>query len=242
MTRGPRKARAVGLSRERILSETIKYLRAHPHEQLTMARAGAAVNATSMAIYRHFRDQADLADAILEVVLDDVGKDIPADAGWQDQVGAWMRAVYGRLVATPQCVHMIATIDGPSLPWVRASVSLTTCLSGCGLNGRNLAEIVFWIGATVAGFAQQTLATPLNRQIEGTLSTFASLEPEEAEILAPLMGEIPRIFSRSLEIMIERTLASAEVLVAQSTQHARAPLRPLGTKRAAVSRASKRVR
>jgi AcrR family transcriptional regulator len=203
----------MGLSRERILRETLKYLRHHPDEQLTMARAGAAVNATSMAIYRHFRDGADLADAILGVVLEDLSEDIPAEADWQTQVRAWMQAVYRRLLATPQCVHMMATVDGPSLSWVRASVPLSKCVVRSGLTGPPLAEMMFWIGATVAGFAQQTLATPLTRQIDGTLAAIASLEPEEVAALSPFVTEIPRIYSQPLDIMIERTLASVERLL-----------------------------
>src|SRR4051794_20691596 len=73
----PRKPRAIGLSRERIVTETLVVLRANPTEQLTIARAGAAVGATSMAIYRHFRDGADLADAILAKVLEGLSEEIP---------------------------------------------------------------------------------------------------------------------------------------------------------------------
>jgi AcrR family transcriptional regulator len=209
----PRKRRATGLSRQRILTETLKYLRHHPDEQLTMARAGAAVHATSMAIYRHFRDGADLADALLAVVLEGLSEDIPAEADWQTQVRAWMEAVYRRLLATPQCVHMIGTVKGPALSWVRAAVPLKKCLTRTGLTGPELADMMFWIGVTVAGFAQQTLATPMTRQIDSTLAAIASLEPDEVAALSPFMSEIPRMYSRPLDIMIERTLASVERLL-----------------------------
>ena len=178
-----------------------------------MARAGAAVHATSMAIYRHFRDGADLADAILGAVLADVSEDIPGEADWQTQVRAWMQGVYRRLLSTPQCVRMIATVNGPSPSWVRASVPLSRCLTRTGLQGPERAEMMFWIGVTVAGFAQQTLAAPLTRQIDGTLATIASLGPQEVAALSPFVTEIPRIFSRPFDIMIERTLASVERLV-----------------------------
>jgi AcrR family transcriptional regulator len=220
-----RKPRATGLSRERIVTETLKYLRHHPDKQLTMARAGAAVHATSMAIYRHFRDGADLADAILGVVLADLSNEIPTEADWQTQVRAWMRAVYRRLLTTPQCVSMMATVNGPSLSWVRASVPLSKCVARSGRTGPQLAEMMFWIGATVAGFAQQTLGTPLTRQIDGTLAAIASLEPEEVAVLSPFVSEIPRIYSRALDIMIERTLASAEELL--EVRSPRRPVEPL---------------
>jgi hypothetical protein len=73
--------------------------------------------------------------------------------------------------------------------------------------------MMFWIGVTVAGFAQQTLATPMTRQIDSTLAAIASLEPDEVAALSPFMSEIPRMYSRPLDIMIERTLASVERLL-----------------------------
>ncbi len=50
-----------------------------------------------MAIYRHFRDGADLADAIFAEVLEGLSEEIPQDADWRVQVRSWMEAIYRRL-------------------------------------------------------------------------------------------------------------------------------------------------
>lgn len=208
-----RKPRASGLSRDRIITETVRYLRAHPHEQLTIARAGAAVGATSMAIYRHFRDGADLADAIVEAVLDGFDTAIPANADWRTQVRAWMEGVYRRLVETPQCVEMLTTSSGLSLAWVRATAILRRNLVAGGLAEPQLSEAVFWISLTVAGFARQTLAIPIETQIAGTMAAIARLDPSEITELSDLTREVPRIYTHALDIMVERSLASIAMLI-----------------------------
>lgn len=210
---GARKPRAVGLSRERIVEETVRHLRAHPDEQLTIARAGAAVGATSMAIYRHFKDGADLADAIIAHVLEGLDQEIPRDADWRVQVRAWLEAIYRRLVETPQCVQMLITSRGLSVAWVHATVVLRRALAAGGLTGRKLHEAVFWVSLTVGGFVQQMLATPLDRQIEGTIAAIDRLDADERAEMAAVKAEVPDIFTHALDIMFERMLASIEMLM-----------------------------
>jgi AcrR family transcriptional regulator len=211
----PRKPRAIGLSRDRIVTETLAFLRANPTEQLTIARAGAAVGATSMAIYRHFRDGADLADTILARVLQGLSEEIPQDADWRIQVRSWMEAIYRRLTETPQSVGMLTNSRGLSIAWLRATAVLQRCLAAGGLQGAELAEAVFWVSLTVGGFAQQTLATPLATQIEGTIDAIDRLEPDEIAELSSTAGEVPRMYTQANDIMFERTLASIEMLIAK---------------------------
>ena len=208
-----RKPRARGLSRDGIVEQSLNYLRKHPKEQLTIARAAAASGASPMAIYRHFKDGADLADAILAKVLEGLNEEIPRDADWRTQVRAWMEGIYQRLVSTPQSIQMMTISRGPTVAWVRASLALSSSLSNTGLKGPQLAEAVFWVGVTVAGFVQQTMARPLPELIEATTAAISKLEPHEVASLAPLGAEVPRIFRQGFDIMIERTLASIEKLL-----------------------------
>jgi AcrR family transcriptional regulator len=208
----PRKARAVGLSRERIVAETLRYLRAHPSEPFTLARAAATVDATSMALYRHFKDGADLADAIVDEVLSGIGEEIPAQADWRTQVGAWMKVVYSRLLETPQCIGMMGTENGLSAAWMRAGAVLRRSLAAGGLTGPALSEAVFWVSMVMTGYLRLTLAAPAPAQVEGTLKGIEHLSPEEAAELEPLAKDIPRIMLNGLEIIVARTLASVDLL------------------------------
>ena len=210
--RDPR-PRASGLSRERIVTATVAWLRANPNENLTIARAAAAAGATTMAVYRHFRDGADLAESIVDRVLDGLSDEIPRDADWRGQVRAWMDAIYRRLVETPQTVELLTTVNGLSTAWIRASESLRLCLSAGGLRGPDLTDTTFWIALTVVGSARQMLAAPLARHVDDTLAAIRRLDPAGVTELSSLAGVVPGIYARAREIMLERTLASIEPLM-----------------------------
>jgi AcrR family transcriptional regulator len=208
-----RSRRASGLSRERIIAETLEYLRAHPEEQFSLNRAAAVVGASPMAIYRHFRDGADLADALLAKILEGVEQCPDGDADWRAEIIAWMKDVYGRLVRTRQSVAMLANSGTLPLAWVRASIGLRRSLAKAGLSGPKLAEADFWITLTLSGFARQALATPLENQISGGLAALNLLEAETGQDLSAMRDEIPRTFSNALDIMLERLVASIEKMV-----------------------------
>ena len=211
----PRRARASGLSRERIVIETITWLRANPAEHLTIARAAAAVGATTMAVYRHFRDGADLAETIVDRVLDGLSDEIPRDADWRGQVRAWMDAIYGRLVETPQTFELLTTVNGLSTAWIRASESLRSCLAAGGLKGQDLTDTTFWIAMTVVGSARHMLAAPIAKHVDDTLAAIRRLDPVGVTELSSLAGSVPGMYERAREIMLERTLASVEALIAK---------------------------
>jgi len=209
----PRRARASGLSRDRILGETIAWLRAHPHENLTIAKAAAAAGATTMAIYRHFRDGADLAESIVDRVLEGLSDEIPRNGDWRNQVSAWMDAIWSRLIETPQTVELLTTVNGLSTAWIRASESLRTYLAAGGLKGQRLTDTTFWIAMTVVGSARHMLAAPVEKHVDDTLAAIRRLDPEGTSELSSLAGSVPGIFQRAREIMLERTLASVEALM-----------------------------
>ncbi len=209
----PKRTRATGLSRERIITETLRYLRDHPHENLTIAKAAAAAGATTMAVYRHFRDGADLAESIVETVLEGLSDEVPGGTDWRVQVEAWMDAIYRRLLETPQTLELLTTVNGLSTGWIRASESLRACLSAGGLRGIELTETTFWISMTVVGFARHMLAAPLSQHVADTVAAIRRFDPEGVTELSQLTSVVPGIYERAREIMLERTLASVEALM-----------------------------
>lgn len=216
MAKLARKQRATGLSRQRIVDATIDYLRQHPKGRLSLSTAGAAVGATSMAIYRHFKDSADLADAILAQVLDGVGERASDEGDWRVLVRAWMDDVCQRLLETSQCVDILASTRGNSPAWMNATVSLRTALKKSGLPDRPLEEAMFWITLTLSGFAQRALATPLDEQIAGSISALENLEARDGVDFTATKVLIPEIFTDAREIMMKRMLASVEMLVQEN--------------------------
>lgn len=207
-----RRQRASGLSREKIVRETLAWLRANPAESLTVAKAAASVGATPMAIYRHFEDFSDLADAIVTAVLEGIEDEIERSGDWKAQVEDWMRGLHRRMIETPQCVSLLNTPKGLSAGWMRAAAVLRRCLQRGGIAGTSLSEAVFWITVTLIGFSRQTLTSPLELQIDGTIDTIAKLSDEEKVELAPFAADVPRMYRNGLDILIERTLAGVEAL------------------------------
>ncbi len=97
----PRKPRS--LSAPEIAAAGLRIAREGDLERLTMKRLGQALGVSPMAIYRHYRDKAELVDAILEAF---VAESAPTAHGvdparWQD----WLRESFGRmhraLLSTP---------------------------------------------------------------------------------------------------------------------------------------------
>jgi AcrR family transcriptional regulator len=207
------KPRAVGLSRDRIVVESLRYLRAHPTERLTLAKAAATLGATSMALYRHFKNGDDLARAIVDAVISGVEHEIPTDQDWRTQVRAWMTAIYRRLVGTPQCVDMLKPQEtGISPGWLRAAAILRRGLEAGGLRDRRLAEAMFWVSLSVTAFARQTCGIYLPAQVKATQEAIAALKPEEAAGFKAFLDHIPRLYNQAQEIMLDRVLASIDCL------------------------------
>jgi AcrR family transcriptional regulator len=209
----PRRPRAAGLSRERIVSGALAYLQANPDQPLSIARAAATVGASPMAIYRHFADVTDLGHAIADRVLEGVEADIPVEAEWRDQARAWMVSIYRRLRETPQCAALIGSGETLAVAWMRAALVLHRILERSGLEGPRLSQSVFFVLLAVAGFARQTVVAPMPAQIEGTLAAIGRMPPEEAQALAGFAADVPAICQGALEIMVERILASVEMSV-----------------------------
>lgn len=175
-----------------------------------------------MAIYRHFKDAAELADAVLAKVLDGLEADIPRAAGWQKRTEAWIRHIYRRLVETPQCAGGLSSGMGTSTAWIRASILLKEILEEGGFRGKALHEATFWITLSTGAFAQQTLAQPIAAHIDDALAAIHRLPPAEFERVASFVPDIPRVFTHSLDIVTERVMASVAAMHAQQ-QRRRTP-------------------
>ncbi len=209
----PRRPRASGLSRERIVTATIDYLRAHPHENLTIARSAAAAGATTMAVYRHFRDGADLAEAIVDRLLEGMSDEIPREGDWRTQLRAWIDVMYQRFTRTPQCIDLMTTANGLSTASIRASQALRGILAAAGVQDPELTRTTFWLSSSLVGYARHMLAAPVDIHIKGSIAAIERLDPEGTSELSKIAPNIPQLYADAREIMIERMLASVEAVI-----------------------------
>src|SRR5437867_3788480 len=96
----------VELSRERILSAAIDLIDANGLMTLNMRDLGRALGASTMSVYRHFQNKAQLIDAVVDHVVEDFAPP-PADGGWQDQARAMSLNVRIAMLAHPELADAI---------------------------------------------------------------------------------------------------------------------------------------
>lgn len=89
----PRPAR---LSRDQLVATALRLLREEGPDALTLRRLADEVGASPMALYRHVRDQRDLAQAVVDAAspVADVRRAIRPTATWTDQLRAAATAFY----------------------------------------------------------------------------------------------------------------------------------------------------
>lgn len=205
-----RPPRPFGLSRERIVTAAIAYLRDNPSQQLSIAKAASAVGATPMTVYRHFHDGSDLAAAILDRTLDGLFDEIPDHEDWHERVRAWLNAVYGRFADLPQSIELLGSARGLSTAMVRACEGLREILRSAGFQDPHLTEATFWLSQMVIGFARNMLSAPLGVQIEGTLAAIDRLDPDGESELSALSSKVPELYERAQELSFERMIVSID--------------------------------
>lgn len=204
------KQKTTGLSRERILEAVLAYLRADPKNVLSASSAATILGVTPMAIYRHYASMADLTNAVMSEVLSGIEDEIPADADWRRQVGAWLRAVYRRLEETPQCVNMLSATNDLNIGWMRSTAILRTCLQKGGFQGRELTEAGFWVTTSLFGYANQALSFPIEDSIRKSLAALEKLPPAEAEQLSFFPDALRYISTQGLDVIVARIISALE--------------------------------
>ncbi len=90
------------LTRETIVDTTMQLISSRGPEGLTMRSLGQALGTDPTAVYRHFRDKAELLRAVSERLLGVVTEDLPDDEGWRQITIELCRRLRGALLDQPQ--------------------------------------------------------------------------------------------------------------------------------------------
>jgi AcrR family transcriptional regulator len=89
------RARRPGLSRDAIAAAGLRLAREGNLETLTMARLGAALGVTPMALYRHFPSKSELVDAILDRFVRDAA--VTGHGAPRSEPRAWLARTFGEM-------------------------------------------------------------------------------------------------------------------------------------------------
>lgn len=211
-TARPRRGRPPRLSRQQIVAAAADMLVADPDAQLTIGSVAEAVGAAPMSLYRHFDDRDDLVAAVAGHVFSDARIPLAAGTPWQDEVHAWMTAVYRQARAVPQLMRLMAV--GESREWMAHSAYLAGVLERAGVaDDRVLAEAVFWVATTTMGHA---LIGAGRWDPKADLQQFGSegLDPGDRARLARLVPYLEPMRDEGFERVTAWTIAGLESMLA----------------------------
>jgi AcrR family transcriptional regulator len=208
----PRRGRPARFSRDQIVEAVAEMLLADPAAPLTIARAAEAVGAKPMSLYRHFTDRDDLVAAVARHVFADTRPALPVGTPWEDEVRAWMTAVYRRARQVPQLVQLMAS--GESAEWLGDSAYLAGVFERAGVSDdRVLAEAVHWVATATMGHAMIDAAGPEHFQPERLRASLDRLSPEEAERISRVIPHLEAMRDYSFDLVVDLTIVGARHLL-----------------------------
>jgi AcrR family transcriptional regulator len=231
------------LTRGTILEAGLRIARRDDLSKLTMKKLAAELGVTPMAVYRHFRNKAEVVDGILDLfvreaaVTDHEGADHPED--WRNWLFLTFGAMRQALVQTPSVLPFLSTISrlGPAA-WATLEETLAV-LRGAGLSDQAavaafLGMASYTIGAAgmEAAWKQQAMqetvgAEERRRLAQATIELVPrSLCPSTVAVaphLARAMVEYP--FEQGLELMLDSLSRDAGEKRTRHVSGTRAPRR-----------------
>jgi len=200
------RGRSPRLTRELIISATAELLRTEPQTAPTMARVAEAVQASPMALYRHFRDRDDLLLAVARHVFTGPVARIPKRATWKRQLRAWMLENYQQARTYPQLMQL--ALGGDAGVWLDDAAALVGILQRAGVPPEAMAAALYWTSTTTLGHCLVAASTPVDIPTAQLYAGLGRLPDGEAALLAPILAELPRASDEAFELIIETTVAS----------------------------------
>ena len=200
------RGRVPRLTRELIVEATAELLRSEPDVPLTMGRVAQAVEASPMSLYRHFRDRDDLLLAVTRRVLASHAATLPKNATWQQELRAWMLAIYEQARTYPQLMQLALTGDAPI--WLGDAADLVRVLEQAGVAAPAMPNALYWVATTTLGHCLIAASTPGPQPKAQLYAALAELPDVEALRLAPILPELPESSAAAFELVIAATIAS----------------------------------
>ena len=205
-----KRGRPAKISLDDIVNEAITQLAQDPVKPLSLNALARALGVTPMALYRYVDDRDALLQEIAGRLLHDLNPQIP-EASWQEQLRTWAAAMRDYFLANPSLFSVLGWQEHIASAWLSQLATLVSILERTGLQGKDLADTVQWVGSTV----MSTIFMEISGQKTGYRLNEADLgdmQPSEVERLQALISHLRQksafsVFSES----IERILVNIEV-------------------------------
>ena len=206
----PKRGRPPKISLDDIVNEALSQLAKEPGKPLSLNALARALGVTPMALYRYVDDRDALLQEIAGRLLHDLNPEIP-DAPWQEQLRTWAGVMREYFLANPSLFSVLGWQEHIASAWLSQLATLVSILERTGLQGKDLADTVQWVGSTV----MSTIFMEISGQKTGyrlNEADLADMQPNEAERLQALISHLRQKSARSVfNESIERILVNIEV-------------------------------
>lgn len=192
------------LSRERILTTALAIVDDDGLSGLTIRRLAADLDVTAMAVYRHFRNKAEILDGLIEVVVEESQATEHDTEGWREWIIETFMRMRKALVAHPEVLPLMGTSASYGVHSLRIAEEVLGMLRTAGLSDRAVARglhvlISYTFGAVaieVAALEQQRSAqtdmTEWQRQLRLRFESANISEFPNLVALAPALARFVR--------------------------------------------------
>jgi AcrR family transcriptional regulator len=159
--RSVRTAGEVPLSKQRVVTESIRLADSEGVDKLSMRRLADELGAGVMSLYYYVANKDELLDAMIDVVFDEIG--LPSDrGGWK--AAMWQRAMSARRVLGrhPWAITLMEsrTTAGPAN--LRHHEAVLACLREAGFSVEMATHVYWLLDSYVYGFALQEASLPFD--------------------------------------------------------------------------------
>jgi TetR/AcrR family transcriptional regulator, tetracycline repressor protein len=210
----------VTLTREAIVDTTIRLLESSGAEGLTMRSLGQALGTDPTAVYRHFRDKAELLRAVSERLLGPVTDGLADQQPWRDVVIEICTRLRAALLSQPQLATALQ--HGPPLQPTEFAITETLLhqfrRAGLNLGHAALAYhsvIELTVGSAAIDAALHSLSAPERaQQYMRWRSAYSTLDPSQhpesvAAAAYLYRGTAEHRFTHALERLLDGLAASS---------------------------------
>ena len=167
---------------------------------LTMAAVASRLGLTTMAVYRHVRDRADLVEQAVDLVLSELAGEPAPESGVGEAGGAsfdglerWMTDVRAQLVAHPWVGPALGTGTTLRPGWLAAIGRLARALERSPLDDAARARAVIWVTRVTLGIVMQEAKAPLPHAAADPAVLLDQAADHDRAVLAPIAHDLARV-------------------------------------------------
>lgn len=198
------------LSRDRILNAALELIDARGLDTLNMRDLGQALGASTMSVYRHFRNKSELLEAVVDHVVEGFAPPV-MDGAWQVQARTLSLRVRAAMLAHPELADQIGREFRRSPISLRVNAAIIERLRQAGVPRPLLPDTYWAISSYTNGYA--LLEAQSQRRRRGSAGPGA--DADRVRKLAAMLDEVEGLdpdVSREAAIVLARPLDDRQFL------------------------------